>query len=280
MPFDLGQLPDLSADYSVDPSQAEAYQRDGHVLLRGVASKDEVAAYRTVIGDAFRSRQPATVPLEQRDSYHKAFVQIANLWEEDDAVARFVTARRFGKIAADLMGVDGVRLYHDQALFKEPGGGPTFWHQDQYYWPLDTPHTVTMWMPLVDVPVEMGALTFASTSHANGCVAQMAISEDSEQALDRIVKERRFPICCESMRAGDATFHSGWTMHCAPGNSTDRMREVMTVIYVADGVRIIEPDNPHRPADLARWFPGLAAGDVAASRINPLVYHRDESSRG
>lgn len=27
--------------------------------------------------------------------------------------------------------VDGVRIYHDQALFKSPGGGPTPWHCDQ-----------------------------------------------------------------------------------------------------------------------------------------------------
>ena len=91
MSSDLRQLPDLSTEYVVDPSEAESYQRDGHILLRGVASTEEVAAYRTVIGDAFRSRQPATVPLEERDSYHKAFVQIANLWEEEDAVVPMAT---------------------------------------------------------------------------------------------------------------------------------------------------------------------------------------------
>ena len=58
--------------------------------------------------------------------------------------------------AAHLLGVDGVRLSHDQALFKEPGGGRTPWHQDQCYWPLDTDKTITMWMPLVDVPGEVG----------------------------------------------------------------------------------------------------------------------------
>ena len=36
-----------------------------------------------------------------------------------------------------------VRLYHDQALFKEAGGGITPWHQDQHYWPLDTDRTIT-----------------------------------------------------------------------------------------------------------------------------------------
>ena len=61
-------------------------------------------------------------------------------------------APRFAEVAARLLGVEGVRLYHDQGLFKEPGGGPTPWHQDGYYWPLDTERTITLWMPLVDVP--------------------------------------------------------------------------------------------------------------------------------
>src|SRR5207249_11996994 len=55
-------------------------------------------------------------------------------------------------------------LYHDQALFKEAGGGRTPWHQDMYYWPLDTDRTITMWMPLVDVPAEVGSMLFASGS--------------------------------------------------------------------------------------------------------------------
>ena len=76
------------------------------------------------------------------------------------------------------------------------------------------------------------------------------------------------------MTAGDATFHAGWTLHRAPGNSTDVMREVMTIIFFADGVRIGEPQNPQQANDLKGWLPGLAPGDLAASELNPLVYHK------
>lgn len=268
----LTALPDLASDYPLSPEHAASYRRDGHVLLREVASADEVAAYRPVISDAVHRSKKAVPRLEDRDTYHRAFVQIANLWESDEAVRRFTLARRFAKIAADLMGVDGVRLWHDQALFKEPGGGPTPWHQDQYYWPLDTVHTVTMWMPLVDVPVEMGVLTFATGSHREGSLVSLAISDESDQRLSELVKEREFPVARAPMAAGDATFHSGWTVHMAPGNDTDRMREAMTVIYFADGTRVAEPANEHQPADLKRWLPGLQPGDLAASPLNPLVY--------
>ena len=44
--------------------------------------------------------------MEERDTYGKAFLQIMNLWVEDDAVKKYVLARRFAKIAADLLGVE------------------------------------------------------------------------------------------------------------------------------------------------------------------------------
>src|SRR6185503_20466705 len=142
--------------------------RDGHVTLRGVLRPNEVEAYRRAITEAVQRLNQESRPLEERDTYGKAFLQTMNLWEFDEAVAKFTLSKRFGKIAAELMGIDRVRLYHDQALFKEAGGGPTPWHQDQYYWPIDTPNTITMWMPLVDLSPEMGVMKFASKSHAGG----------------------------------------------------------------------------------------------------------------
>ena len=41
--------PDLSTPYAVEPRDVDAYRRDGHALLRGVASADEVAAYAQAI---------------------------------------------------------------------------------------------------------------------------------------------------------------------------------------------------------------------------------------
>lgn len=265
-------LPELSAPYALTPEQIDNYQRDGHIHLTGVATADEVAAYRPLIGGFVNREQRQQGPLGDRDTYHKAFLQVANLWEDDERIARFTLARRFARIAAELMQVRAVRLYHDQALFKEPGGGPTPWHQDQYYWPLDTDKTITMWMALVDIPVEMGVLTFASGAHRHGSLCGHAISEDSDAVFEQLADKNNWSIARQPLRAGDATFHGGWTPHQAPGNNTGTLREVMTVIYYADGALLVAPCNPHQPADLARWFPDLHPGDRAASRLNPLLY--------
>jgi ectoine hydroxylase-related dioxygenase (phytanoyl-CoA dioxygenase family) len=268
-------LPELSSEYPVSAEQKAQFARDGHIVLRGVMSPPEVAAYRPVISDAVERFNTEMRPLAERDTYGMAFLQVMNLWVRDAQVRRYVMARRFAQIAADLLGVPGVRLYHDQALYKEPGGGITPWHQDEYYWPLDTDRTLTMWMPLMDITVDMGSLVFASRSGSEGYLGELPISDESETVFRRFVAERGYALTPNGdMAAGDASFHNGWVLHTAPGNATPLTREVMTVIYFADGAHVTEPDNKNRVNDLATWLPGLVPGDLAASPINPLVYRR------
>jgi Phytanoyl-CoA dioxygenase (PhyH) len=185
-------VPELAADYGVSPEHVSQFQRDGHILLRRVATPEEVAAYRTIILNARETHGAERTPLEQRDTYGKAFLKGMNLWTKDEGVRRFVLARRFGKIAAELLGVQGVRVYHDQALIKEPRGGITPWHQDQHYWPLDTSNTVTMWMPLTDVTPEMGTLRFATASHSEGYLGDLPIGNESEARLEALIRVRAF----------------------------------------------------------------------------------------
>lgn len=273
MSVNVQEWPELREEYPLSEAQIQAYDRDGHTIVRGLAKPDEIAIYRNCLAEIVREKNNHTKPLEERDTYGKAFIQIGNLWTMDEGARRFVMARRFAKVAADLMGVPSVRIYHDQALFKEPGGGHTPWHQDQNYWPLDTTKTITMWMPLVQVPEEVGSMTFASAVYKQGQITKQFISDESHRTLKEYVEKKGLGLVnYGAMEAGDATFHAGWTPHCAPGNPTDHMREIMTVIYIADGLTIAEPDSNARKSDMAHWFPGLGPGDLAASPLNPVVY--------
>ena len=246
--------------------------RNGHVLIRGAADRLDVHEHRSAIKDAALRLSTETRSLEDRSTYDKAFLQVTNLWTKDEAVKRFVFEKKFAQIAADLLGVEKVRLYHDQALFKEPGGGHTPWHQDKYYWPLDTEKMITMWMPLVDIDDEMGIITFASGSHKRGPIDNVEISDESDELFNRYVSDHKFPIAkASSMKSGDATFHLGWTIHSAGPNRSTKMREVMTIIYFAAGARITEPNSPHQQADLDTWFPGQRPGEFAGSELNPIL---------
>ncbi len=271
-------VPELNDDFALSPDCVDELRKAGHTCVRGLATPEEVAATRPALLEAAPKGRYDHRPLEERDVYGQAFIQMFNLWTHHEGARAFVFARRFARVAAELMGVDAVRLYHDQALFKEPGGGFTPWHQDQFYWPLETRHTITMWMPLVDVTSDMGAMEFASGSHALGSVGELAIGDESERAISAIVDEQGFErTSYDPLRAGDATFHAGWTLHRAPANTSDRMREVMTVIYFADGTRVGPLDHPSRRFDRDAWLPGCESGELAASDRNPVLYARSRS---
>jgi len=269
----LETLPDLSHPYPITDAHRETYRRDGHILLRGICTEAELAPYREAIANYVVEKNQERRALDERDTYGKAFLQTMNLWVDDEVCKRFVFGKRFARIAAELMGVQGVRLYHDQALFKEGGGGYTPWHQDQHYWPLATDNTITMWMPLHDITADMGAMDFATRSHNDGYFGDFGLSDESQAHFEKLVKERGYSRTNGvDMKAGDATFHAGWNLHSAPANQTDRTREVMTIIYFEDGARVSEPDNANRVADLETWLPGCEAGGLAASAINPVLY--------
>jgi hypothetical protein len=266
-------LPDLRGDYSLQREQVDEFRDKGHTCVRSLAKPSEVDDYRPIIEAAVRAHAREARPLEERDTYGKAFLQVPNLWRVDDRVARFVRARRFARVAAELLGAAGVRLYHDQALFKEARGGRTPWHRDQYYWPLDGEQTITMWMPLVDVPLTIGTMTFASGSHRRADLGAHHISDKSDAAFAAAIAALGLPLETHgALAAGDATFHAGWTLHSAPPNPTGALRSVMTVIYFADGLRVVEPGNRGQQLDLALWLPGLRPGDLAASELNPRLY--------
>ena len=73
------------------------------------------------------------------------------------------------------------------------------------------------------------------------------------------------------MRLGDASFHLGWTLHRAKPNVTAQDREVMTVIWFADGARVIEPTNNAQKLDRLAWLRNIDPGELVASDLNPLV---------
>lgn len=269
----MDSLPSLDDPRAPSADEKAAFDANGWTVVRGLCAPQEAAAYGDAIREATVAHNTESRPLAERDTYGKAFLQTMNLWRVDSRVARFTLACRFASMAAGLLGVEKVRLYHDQSLFKEPGGGHTPWHQDGSFWPLDQSRTITMWMPLVDASAEMGTMSFADGSHRRGLIEKTpGISDRTEVFFQKFIEGEGLHVgTAGAMRAGDATFHSGLTLHGAPGNPTDRVRAVMTVIYLADGMTVTEPKNPGQVNDLATWLPGLRPGDLAASELNPVV---------
>ena len=166
-----------------------------------------------------------------------------------------------------------MRLYHDQGLFKEPFGGPTPWHQDQYYWPFEDVPTITMWMPMVDVPAEVGSMTFASGSHLDRSLRGPGISDESQATFAEQLRQR--PAAGHPRRDGGRRRHVPRRVDRAlarGGNPTDTMRAVMTVIYVADGARVATELSVAQDFDRKVWLGGRKPGELVDHELNPRLW--------
>jgi ectoine hydroxylase-related dioxygenase (phytanoyl-CoA dioxygenase family) len=263
---------ELSAPYPLTAEQIDRYQQDGFIKLKDVFSAELLDFYGGAIEREVRERSQHYQPLAERNTYGKAFLQIGNLWEVNETIKQFCLAKRLGRLAAQLMKVDGVRMYHDQALFKESGGGFTPWHADQFYWPLSNNNSITAWIPLQVTPLEMGPLSFCVGSQNILIHRDLAISDESEEKIGRSLRD--YPQATTAFELGEISFHSGWTFHRAGPNQTDRMRSVMTVIMMEDGIRY-EPVRPGQEREAQRFFPTTPIGAVIDDPLTPVIYRRD-----
>jgi ectoine hydroxylase-related dioxygenase (phytanoyl-CoA dioxygenase family) len=75
---------------------------------------------------------------------------------------------------------------------------------------------------------------------------------------------------------GDVSFHSGWTFHRAGPNKSGRTREVMTIIYIEDGVRLAAPNSKAQQRDWEVWMPTVRIGEIVDSPKNPVMYRASE----
>jgi ectoine hydroxylase-related dioxygenase (phytanoyl-CoA dioxygenase family) len=271
----IDAVAELDAPYALSEAQIASYRERGFVRLRGVFSAAALGRYGPEITRKVKELNTLHLPMEQRTTYQKAFLQVMNLWRESEPVKAFVFGRRLARIAAELMGTRGVRLYHDQALYKEAGGGFTPWHADQFYWPLASDRSITAWVPLQAVPMEMGPLAFAPGSHRLDLGRDLVISDESQATIEKRLLAANLGQVDEPFELGEVSFHSGWTFHRAGKNTTPRPREVMTVIYMDSEMRLAAPKNEWQQADWEGWCPGAKVGELIDSPLNPILWEKD-----
>ena len=266
-------LDELNAPYSLTESLVRQFRENGFIKLSNVLSPEVIAWYQREISDLTFEYDPEKgTKLENKDLYGRAFIQVGNLWEKSAMAAELICCRRLARLATELLGTVGARMYHDQALYKEGSGGITPWHVDQQYWPMAAGNSVTAWIPLQPVPLEMGPLAFGKGSHLRHIGRDLEIGEQSERVIKAAVKRHKIVEVCEPFELGDVSFHYGWTLHRAGPNTTDTPRNVQTVIYMDEDMILREPKNENQRRDRDNFSPGIQAGKIMASAKNPVLY--------
>ncbi len=263
----------LEQAYDLTSDQVLQFREEGFLKLPNVFDAATLRHFEPEISRlTFAHNHLDGMPMEERDTYSKAFIQRGNLWKKSENARRLTFSKRLAGIATDLLGSSGVRLWHDQALYKEPSGGFTPWHADQQYWPMKSSLSVTAWIPLHAVPLEQGPLCFGRGSHRKRIGRDLPISDNSEALILKEIKDQGVVEVIEPYKLGDVSFHLGWTLHRAGPNSTTRPRKVHTVIYMDCNMKLAEPSNPNQSLDHEKWTPSTAVGEVMNDPLNPILF--------
>jgi phytanoyl-CoA hydroxylase len=265
----------LSADAIRD------FRRDGFLVVPDFLSAPELEALRVgvdsavaALGDRKLAARADMQGPDWRDGdgyYDRVFTQRLNLWLVNDVVKRTMLAPELGKMLCELAGVDGMRVWHDQALIKEPFANPTAWHLDNPYWSFHSKSSLSIWIALDDATLQNGCLYFMPKSHEVARFQSVPIGEDMNGLFKTCPELAQADPVAVPMRAGSASFHNGLTAHAAGANMTRGRRRAMTCAYMPEGSTF----NGQRNILPDAYFESLHVGDVLNSDAqNPLVFSR------
>lgn len=248
--------------------EIEDYRSNGFLAVEDFLAADELARWREIVDAAVAE---AHNDQSGRNS-EKVFTQRMHLRRTSAAVGELVDDPAIGRLVAELEGVDGVRLYLDQALVKEPYGAPTQYHLDIPWWSFSSPHACTIWVALDDSTLENGCLYFVPGSHRLRLGAAGDLGPDLGAMFAAHPEAATAPTPCP-LPAGGCSFHNGHTIHGAGANMTPGRRRAMTTAFMPAGVSY---NGRHDTRVLGEeYLATLTEGDqLENDELNPLVYAR------
>jgi len=256
----------------VDPTLVEQFRWDGYVIVPDLLDAEELARYGALVNAAVAERKaPDQRTLAEKSRYEQSFTQCMNLWEDHASIRPLTFHQGIGQAAAELLGADAVRIWHDQALYKDAGGRGTDAHQDHPYWPMAETASVTAWIPFEGSTIASGALGYVAGSHAIGLrkFVNIFFGEPEDLLADPEIAGLE-PTFVE-VPAGSVAFHHGLTVHLSKPNTTDAPRAVHTVIFFPDGATRGYP-FPHFAVDRG----GIEVGQPIASDVTPIAWPRTD----
>jgi len=268
--------------YQLNEQQIQSYQSNGFIVIENFLSPEELEHWRKAVTAAVEERAGIKIPgkdiktgeadgiNEDSGYFAKVFDQLLNLWQTNEAVKEMMIDQRIGKMAAQLSGADGIRIWHDQALIKRPWANPTAWHLDTPFWSFSDRRAISIWVALDDATLENGCLFFIQGSHTITNFDKITIGRNMDGIFDIYPQLKNSRSIAAPMKAGSCSFHNGLTVHGANANMTNGFRRAMTCAYMPDGN--VFNGEPNILPDA--YVDSLQVGDLLNNdEQNPLIYH-------
>ncbi len=272
-------------NHKVTEEQIAFYQENGFVVIHDFLNAEELELWRQYVGEAVGSRGKLKLAesrvdaasadkwIEDDNYYARVFTQRINLWNDHEGMRRLMIDDRLGKMAADLAQVEGIRIWHDQALIKPPWGNPTGWHLDNPYWSFYSRDAISLWVALDDVTANNGCLYFIPGAHKTATWENVSIGQNIGDLFDAYPEWGKREAAAIEMKAGSCSFHNGLCAHGAGANMTPYYRRAMTCAYMPDGSAFNGQQNILSDEQVASYAIGDVLDDDAQS---PLIYHRSK----
>jgi ectoine hydroxylase-related dioxygenase (phytanoyl-CoA dioxygenase family) len=261
--------------------QIAQYQSDGFLVIEDFLSETDLAFWRDALDEAVKKRGGNKLPNRKevygkgddadKAYYDNVFSQLINLWQDNEKMREIMLDARLGEMAAKLAGVEGIRIWHDQALIKQPWANPTSWHLDTPYWSFSDRRALSIWVALDDATYHNGCLFFIPGSYHKTTFENPGIGKNMGAIFSVYPEFKNAPSVPAVMKAGSCSFHNGLTIHGALPNMTAGYRRAMTCAYMPDGNTYNGIQNILSDEQIKN----LKVGDLLNDdTINPLIYRR------
>lgn len=271
----------------VTPTDREVFAAKGYWISPKLLDDAQIQRLRTAHERIWRGEYdgegyPMNGPW-QASADPLAIRKLDNGWWINDDVRSLVTDPRLGAIAADLLGTDEIRLWHDQVLYKPGGGsdadtlsGNVGWHQDYGYWQCaDTTNMVTAWVALQDTDLRNGGMmTIVGSNHWGLIPDSNTFFETDLDALRHRYADTEHPWIEEPciLQAGQASFHHALTFHGSGPNRTSAPRLSIVAHFMPKGTAF-RPNVQWHP-NIRLLGPRPYAGQRFANEYFPVVFSR------
>jgi phytanoyl-CoA hydroxylase len=258
----------------------ESYRTNGFLALPDFLDAGELATWRRVTEEAVAQRLGNTQGLSNDgaggfgdDYYRRVFTQCLRLADIHAGMRELIYDRRIAELVGTLAGVDGIRVWHDQALFKPPHGNPTSWHLDTPYWSFCSHDALSIWIALDDATLQNGCMCYLPGTHQTARFDNSPIGPNMSDLFKLYPEWKNITPVPVPLPAGGAAIHNGLCAHAAGANMTNKPRRAMTCAYMPDGCTF----NGQRNILPKEMFERLKVGDrLDDAHQNPLLWTRTQ----